>query len=191
MMSKPRLGGEYKRQENMEPVMTSHRERFRDACIKLAGSRDPDALYPVVAATYRVTWEEVQIALRRVPAAVGETESRMYSMPLISFPWVFEYELGRIAMAKDKFELEEVPKPTTALLDDDYTDDDDEFKRIIGASISGSDETDDVEGLYTGQSIQATQVAEVVEEQSTTHEELVELEEDEDTGMDALAKLTD
>ncbi|KAI0848410.1 RNA dependent RNA polymerase-domain-containing protein [Daldinia vernicosa] len=183
MMSKPRLGGEYKRQENMEPVMTNHRERFRDVCIKLAGSRDPDVLYPVVAATYRITWEEVQITLGRGRAseAVGEEKSRTDAMPLISFPWVFEYELGRIAMAKDEFELEEVPQPTTALLDDDYTGDDDEFKRIIGISINDSEEIDGFRDLYI----------EVVEEQSTTYEELVELEEDEDTGMDALARLAD
>ncbi|KAI0119787.1 RdRP-domain-containing protein [Daldinia grandis] len=191
MMSKPRLGSEYKWQENMEPVMTSHRERFRDVCIKLAGSRDTNALYPVVAATYRITWEEVQVALGQVPVAVGEAKPKMDAMPLISFPWVFEYELGRIAIAKDEFELEEVPKPTTALLDDDYIGDDAEFRRIIGTSISDSDEIDDSGSLYIGQSIQGTQVTEVAEEQSTTYEELVELEEDEDTGMDALARLVD
>ncbi|KAI8959704.1 RdRP-domain-containing protein [Daldinia sp. FL1419] len=172
MLSKPRLGGEYKRQENIEPVMTNHRERFREACIKLAGSRDPSALYPVVAATYRITWEEVQISQGRVPGPNWEGKSTVNELPLISFPWVFEHELGRIAMTGDEFELEEIPKPTIASLDDDIGDDA-EFKRLLGVDNSN---------LHINQHVQATQATEVVEE-------LIELEEEENTAMDALASL--
>ncbi|OTB17138.1 hypothetical protein K445DRAFT_383061 [Daldinia sp. EC12] len=177
MMSKPRLGGEYKRQENMEPVMTNHRERFREACIKLAGSRDPKALYPVVAAAYRITWEEAQRAQGRVSVIAEGEKSCADEMPLISFPWIFEYELGRIATAKDEFELEELPKPTTA--------------RLISTRISSSGDYGDIGSLHIGESTEVTQATKMVEKQSAAYEELVELEEDEDTGMDALARLGD
>ncbi|KAI1803487.1 RdRP-domain-containing protein [Daldinia bambusicola] len=192
MMSKPRLGGEYKRQENMEPVMTNHRERFRNACIKLAGSRDTKVLYPVVAATYRITWEEVQKAQGPVLVAVEEGKLPLEEMPLISFPWIFEYELGRIATAKDDFELEELPKVTSAVLDDDYAYDDEEFQRLVNKHISVSDEYGDIGSLHISENLQVKQAEEVVEKQSVTcetYEELIELEEDEDTGMDALARL--
>ncbi|KAI2472322.1 RdRP-domain-containing protein [Annulohypoxylon bovei var. microspora] len=107
VLSKPRVGSEYRRQEIMEPVMTSHRERFREACIKLAGSRDRKILYPVIAATYVVTWEEVQIVQGKIGGEGRLQELADDEIPLISFPWVFEYELGRIAIAQSEFELEE------------------------------------------------------------------------------------
>ncbi|KAI1411393.1 RdRP-domain-containing protein [Hypoxylon sp. FL1857] len=194
VLSKPRVGSEYKRQEDMEPVMTNHRERFREACVKLAGSRDPKILYPVIAATYLATWEEVQMALAKRPRGEEEGELITDETPFISFPWIFNYELGQIATSKGKFDLEEVPKPTAALLDDDSANDDEEFERLAGAGVIDSD--NQVTGIghgFGGQIlplVNTAQVTEAVEEQEA-NEEVVELDEDEDTSMDALAKLAD
>ncbi|KAI0883835.1 RdRP-domain-containing protein [Annulohypoxylon maeteangense] len=181
VLSKPRVGSEYRRQEIMEPVMTSHRERFREACVKLAGSRDPKSLYPVIAAAYLVTWEEVQIVLGKVRGEDREQDLANYEIPLISFPWVFDYELGRIATSEEQFELEEVPKPTMGLLDDDVDNDDEEFERLVGAGIIAG-EGDDKSDSSRGQETSPLAI-------SQTLEELVVLEEDEDTSMDALARL--
>ncbi|KAI1212533.1 RNA dependent RNA polymerase-domain-containing protein [Annulohypoxylon truncatum] len=181
VLSKPRVGSEYRRQEIMEPVMTCHRERFREACIKLAGSRDPKVLYPVIAAAYLVTWEEVQIVLGKIRGEGREQDLADDEIPLISFPWVFEYELGRIAASQDEFELEEVPKPTMALLDDDADNDDEEFERLVSAGIIAG-EDDDKSRSSEGRETSPTNI-------SQTLEELVVLEDDEETSMDALAKL--
>ncbi|KAI0384362.1 RdRP-domain-containing protein [Hypomontagnella monticulosa] len=194
VLSKPRVGSEYKRQETMEPVMTNHRERFREACIKAAGSREPETLYPVIAATYYVTWEEVQIALREQPAERREA-SNLSEMPLISFPWVFESELGRIATSHGKFELTEMPEPTIASLDD-YGDDDDDvdaFKDLMSAKLEDIEVESNGDGHGSkNQEILVPIVAQPtqpIEEESVEQEELVELEEDGETNMDALAKL--
>ncbi|KAI1106006.1 RdRP-domain-containing protein [Jackrogersella minutella] len=192
-LSKPRVGSEYRRQETMEPVMTNHRERFREACVKLAGSRDPEVLYPVVAATYLVTWEEVQIAQKKREGGNRKQELTADEMPLISFPWIFEYELGRIAISKDEFELGEIPKATMALLGDDAGNDDDEFERLVGAGVVEGDSNDESHSFMELEtsSTKTTQTTKATEDGSTTQEEIVELEEDEETSMDVLAKLGD
>ncbi|KAI0110995.1 RdRP-domain-containing protein [Hypoxylon sp. NC0597] len=185
VLSKPRVGTEYKRQESMEPVMINHRERFRMACIKMAGSRDPKVLYPVIAAAYLVTWEEVQTVLAKVRGEGRERELTADEMPFISFPWIFDYELGRIANTKGAFELEEIPKPTMTSLDDDVSNDNEEFQRLVGAGVIEGDNVVFGNGhAFEGQLplfANATQTTNVVEEQGVV-EEVVELEEDEENG---------
>ncbi|KAI1379993.1 RNA dependent RNA polymerase-domain-containing protein [Hypoxylon crocopeplum] len=196
ILTRPRVGSEYKRQESMDPVITSHRQRFKEACTKLAGSRDPKSIYPVVAATYRVTWEEVQLV------QASRQQRSTEEMPLISFPWIFEYELGKIATLNGEFELKELPEPSMASLDDDEGNDDDEFERLVRTRVIGgkgevngsgngddNGNGDDPETQETSlmNKIQAT---EEVEEDMAVSEEIVELEEgEEDARMDALARL--
>ncbi|XXH03156.1 D-lactate ferricytochrome c oxidoreductase [Hypoxylon texense] len=192
VLSRPRVGSEYKRQERMEPVVTNHKERFRAACIKVAGSHDPSVLYRVVAAAYHVTWEEVQMAqakLAEVKEADQEPSQAPEEKPLISFPWIFEHELGRIATSKGDFELEEMPKPTM-VSDDDYENDDDEFGRLVGAGVIEGDEESNNKGyLELGGGKGPILTTDTAEKEAVVDEEIVELEEDEDTGLDALARL--
>ncbi|KAI0019070.1 RNA dependent RNA polymerase-domain-containing protein [Xylariomycetidae sp. FL0641] len=120
ILTKPRVGNDYRMQETMGPVVTGHQARFRAACIKVAGSRDSTVLYPLVAATYRVTWEEVQIAMTRPRQTEEDEEAQAFpqlqeSMPLISFPWIFSQELGRIAKMQEEAELQEVPQVHAAV----------------------------------------------------------------------------
>ncbi|KAI2604768.1 RNA dependent RNA polymerase-domain-containing protein [Hypoxylon fragiforme] len=133
VLSKPRMGNDYKRQEVLEPVLANHRERFKAACIKLAKSTDADVLYPVIAAAYYVTWEEVQ-----VKKMAGQEESTPDSVPLISFPWIFASELGQIATSKGKLALDEMPKPSGYNHSGD--DDDGDFERLVGAGVVEGDE---------------------------------------------------
>ncbi|KAI1261644.1 RNA dependent RNA polymerase-domain-containing protein [Xylariaceae sp. FL1019] len=100
VLTKPRFSSEYKLQEDMGAIIHGHKDRFRNACIRVAGSRHPEKLYPFIAAAYRVTWEEVQVALckRAEPSEDGSGEPMLdQPMPLISFPWIFEREMGLIA----------------------------------------------------------------------------------------------
>lgn len=194
VLSRPRVGSEYKRQEKMEPVVTNHKERFRAACIKVAGSREPSVFYRVVAAAYHVTWEEVQMTQARL-VEVNETGQQPSQAPeqrpMISFPWIFEHELGRIATSKGNFELEEMPKPTMES-NNDYENDDDEFERLVGAGVIEGDEENNDKGFLTlGASMTPIPTTKTVEREPVVDEEMVELEEDEDTGLDALARLGD
>ena len=108
VLSKPRVGSDYKVQENMAVISDGLKEQFRATCIEKAGildgSRDFAKLGPFVAAMYKVTKEELDIALAEthIVNIVGgriqkKRKMEQKYMPLISFPWLFEKELGRIA----------------------------------------------------------------------------------------------
>ena len=106
VLSKPRVGTAYKFHEIVRRESEALKQQFRDICIKESGgSRDFEHLAPFAAAMYQVTWEEVRIALYesrvdhvRPDGTVGKRQIRPHSMPLISFPWLFDTILGRIAM---------------------------------------------------------------------------------------------
>lgn len=105
VLSRPRVGTQYKFHEIVRRESEALKQQYRDICIKEAGgSRDFEDLGPFAAAMYQVTWEEVQIALHesrtthvRPDGSVGKRPIKSYSMPLISFPWLLEVMLCRIA----------------------------------------------------------------------------------------------
>ncbi|KAI9740016.1 MAG: hypothetical protein M1818_004767 [Claussenomyces sp. TS43310] len=104
VLSKPRVGTDYKMHEVMADVSIALKTRFRKNCTDVAGGKDFDKLAPFVAAMYRVTYEEMDSALGecRMTRAVGGKEVPLRSMeprymPLMSFPWIFHDVLGRIA----------------------------------------------------------------------------------------------
>ncbi|PQE27777.1 hypothetical protein CJF31_00010029 [Rutstroemia sp. NJR-2017a BVV2] len=114
VLSKPRVGSDYKLQEEMALITGAFKDRFRQECIDRAGGKEFSVLGPFVAAMYKVTKEETDIALAECRATkvvhgitVPKRKMRPESMPLISFPWLFEKELSRIATgieAMDEFE---------------------------------------------------------------------------------------
>ncbi|KAM0150531.1 hypothetical protein ACHAQE_008439 [Botrytis cinerea] len=114
ILSKPKVGSDYKLQEDMAVITGALKDRFRSVCINTAGGKDFSILGPFVAAMYKVTKEELDIALAECRTMrtvngikVPKRRMRPESMPLISFPWLFEKELGRIATgieAIDDFE---------------------------------------------------------------------------------------
>ncbi|KAH8907794.1 RdRP-domain-containing protein [Coniochaeta sp. PMI_546] len=114
IMSKPRVGTQYKMHEIVRRETDALRHQFKDECIEAAGgSREFKVLAPFVAAMYQVTHEEVQIALyeSRAPhirkdGTQGYRRIKPESMPLISFPWLFDGILGRIAKGPSKTEQE-------------------------------------------------------------------------------------
>ncbi|ORY60531.1 RNA dependent RNA polymerase-domain-containing protein [Pseudomassariella vexata] len=123
VLSKPRVGTDYKVQEDMGFVIVSLRDRFIKACMEAAGApnRDQAKLYPFVAAMYRITWEEVQLALQECKETwvieghlIPKRQTTQEHMPLISFPWLFGQELGRIACNSmgEGLELDHFPAPT-------------------------------------------------------------------------------
>ncbi|TAQ83496.1 hypothetical protein B7494_g8180 [Chlorociboria aeruginascens] len=108
VLSRPKVGSDYKVQEEVGIITGALKDRFRTVCINKAGSKDFSVLGPFVAAMYRVTKEELDIALAechstRLVAGKEVPKRKMEPkfMPLISFPWLFEKELGRIATGID------------------------------------------------------------------------------------------
>lgn len=104
-MSKPAVGSDYKRQEELGREFDAIKDRFREVCFEAAGGRDDNKIDKFVAAMYKITEQEIKIALfehRRgatneasslIPARKLETKS----MPLISFPWIFPWVMIRVA----------------------------------------------------------------------------------------------
>ncbi|KAF2965969.1 hypothetical protein GQX73_g7606 [Xylaria multiplex] len=189
VLTKPRVGSDYQMQETMGPIIASHCERFRNICIRVAGSRDPKVLYPFITAIYRVTWEEVQVMLREANYGIGGVIiDQSQSMPFISFPWIFEQELGRIANLEEGYELDRLPKVTLSAFGAFGEDGDSEaeYERLLGLGVFASTlEATEGEELGAGE---ARDIITPVDQAAQPEEEVVLIEEVE-TGMDELEKL--
>ncbi|KAK4234105.1 RNA dependent RNA polymerase-domain-containing protein [Achaetomium macrosporum] len=108
VLSKPRVGTDYKVQEKVGREAAGLKKQFRDLCLKTVQEHNFHKL-EFVAAMYTVTWEETQIALYQAgqqhvlpDGTVGLRRVTARSMPLISFPWLFPNELGRIAVGGER-----------------------------------------------------------------------------------------
>ncbi|KAL2757784.1 hypothetical protein ACRALDRAFT_2025500 [Sodiomyces alcalophilus JCM 7366] len=101
-LSKPTVGSAYRFSEDIGREAGLLKQAFRDEVYKEMGGRHFDDISPMVAAMYRVTAEEVKIALQehhrnRKADAKGAKNPNPKSMPIITFPWIFHWVLGRIA----------------------------------------------------------------------------------------------
>ncbi|KAF2400341.1 RdRP-domain-containing protein [Trichodelitschia bisporula] len=93
--------------EELGRIMGHIRDRFREEVIEKAGGKEWSKLAPFIVAMYTVTAEEVQAATAKVSAwdrivaeneeKTAEKERKSKQMPFMSFPWIFDKELGRIA----------------------------------------------------------------------------------------------
>ncbi|KAK1710443.1 RNA-dependent RNA polymerase [Colletotrichum lupini] len=99
ILSKPRVGSDYKQQEDIGRESAALKQRFREICYTEAGSRRFEDFAPFVAAMYQVTEQEVNAALAD---EYEDEDHKRQSMPLISFPWIFHWIMGRIATGKVK-----------------------------------------------------------------------------------------
>ena len=89
--------------EELGRIISAVKDRFRKICVASAGGQNWEKLGPFVAAMYAVTAAEVTDALnarkeakqmRDVEAAANKAS---LALPFISFPWIFDRELGKIA----------------------------------------------------------------------------------------------
>lgn len=111
VLSRPRVGSDYKIQEEIGRMSEGLKEQFRTVCRERAGGKTFDVLGPFVAGMYKVTKEEMDMALAecrqtRMVGGVEKPKRKMEpgQMPLMSFPWLFEKELGRIATGIEVFD---------------------------------------------------------------------------------------
>ena len=99
-MSRPAVGSDYKRQEDLGREYNALKQRFRDICYKIAGGAEFKLLGPFVAAVYKVTEGEVKDALSQHDPESIASGLDPQTMPLISFPWVFHGTMMRIALGR-------------------------------------------------------------------------------------------
>lgn len=115
VLSKPRVGSDYKLQENVGREMAALKARFREECMEAVTENTQtegfvltnsmanlEKLDRFVAAMYTVTHNEVRAAERErsMPKPDGEDGLEEIQMPLISFPWLFHRELARVALGR-------------------------------------------------------------------------------------------
>lgn len=106
------LHKDYKLHEHLGSIASNLRNGFREQCFDFAGGRTIEYVAPLIVAMYRVTEQETSSVVRnRERRAVDENEHAHENgpnyestaddedadLPLISFPWIFDEFLGRIA----------------------------------------------------------------------------------------------
>lgn len=104
VLSHAQASSDYKFHEELGNISTALRDQFQLACYEKVGSKDFEIVAPFVVAMYQVTQEEMDRALEECQQTrvVGGQEVPLrkmeaQSMPLMSFPWVLQNELGKIA----------------------------------------------------------------------------------------------
>lgn len=100
VLSHANMSKDYKFHEELGQISTALRERHLNACYEKAGGKSFDALAPLAVAMYSVTSEQMKEALGRLkPSADGLSlvKDNSSSLPLISFPWILQPVLGKIA----------------------------------------------------------------------------------------------
>jgi RNA-dependent RNA polymerase len=88
---------DFKFHEEIGNISKSLKEEFEEAIVEAAGGRTLDQLQPYAVAAYQLVRKEVSEALEEVDN--GEREEVPEQMPFMSFPWVLQETLGRLATA--------------------------------------------------------------------------------------------
>ncbi|KAL9055508.1 MAG: hypothetical protein Q9162_003505 [Coniocarpon cinnabarinum] len=101
---------EYELQSKIGNLVNGQKDKYREVCIEKAGGREAHRLYPFVAAMYWVTSEQVTGEMRQITetygyASVTDVHLAPSERPMMSFPWLFDHELGQ--MAKNRIALPE------------------------------------------------------------------------------------
>ena len=97
--------GDYKFHEVIGQLSDALKDQFRTACYLKAGGHDFEEIAPFAAAMYTITNEEIQQAVEersqfKVINGQSVPVREPGDMPLMSFPWIFQSVLGRIANGK-------------------------------------------------------------------------------------------
>ncbi|KKZ64996.1 RNA-directed RNA polymerase [[Emmonsia] crescens] len=141
VLSHSEMTKDYKFHEDIGRISSALREKFRILCHEKAGGKEFKHLAPLAVAMYKVTSDQMQAAIAAQSAIIiYDSQWEEKKLPLISFPWVLQPILGRIAnehfgkpvsrrgcSAHIQVEIPRGPKP----------------KRIVGSLLSPDVETAD------------------------------------------------
>lgn len=97
---------DFKFHEVIGELSSALKYQFREECYKKAGGKEYEHIAPFAAAMYKVTADQVAQAIQAcqqlVTVSGQETQTRKMTpanMPLMSFPWLFQGILGKVAQA--------------------------------------------------------------------------------------------
>ncbi|OJD12726.1 hypothetical protein AJ78_06725 [Emergomyces pasteurianus Ep9510] len=89
---------DYKFHEDIGRISSALRDKYRIICHEKAGGKEFKHLAPLAVAMYKVTSDQMQAATARHSAiVVDDSQWEEKNFPLISFPWILQPILGRIA----------------------------------------------------------------------------------------------
>ncbi|RDI89809.1 hypothetical protein Vi05172_g400 [Venturia inaequalis] len=95
---------DYSFAEELGQIVDSIKSKYREICVKASGGNSFETLQPFVTAIYKATERQIRAALDEcktmklvggIEVPVRKMDSK--NMPLMSFPWIFDRELGMIA----------------------------------------------------------------------------------------------
>ncbi|EAW09273.1 putative RNA-directed RNA polymerase (Sad-1) [Aspergillus clavatus NRRL 1] len=116
VLSHANMSKDYKFHEELGMLSLSLRGIYRKKCYEKVGGRSFELLAPLAVAMYRVTHEEMTTALQKYRAENPHDEKLFHKptpkidqLPFISFPWVLQNILGKVAMG-----LYDEPEPAPA-----------------------------------------------------------------------------
>lgn len=94
-----KVGSDYKFHEEIGRLSNALKENYEVLCHERAGGSTFDTIAPFVVAMYKVTAAEVQAVVEKHSIRSSQTLESLSSkdMPFLSFPWIFQKELGLIA----------------------------------------------------------------------------------------------
>ena len=105
VMEHSRISNDFKFHEQIGQISNALKQQFRNFCWQKAGGKTFEQIAPFVTAMYKTTADEMAEAVRECQQTelVGGYQKplrRMTAteMPLMSFPWLFQDVLGKIAM---------------------------------------------------------------------------------------------
>lgn len=95
VMSHSKASNDYKFHEEIGRIAMALKDRFRALCHEKAGGSSFETLAPFAVAMYTITAGEISEAVAE--ARARKTSMTTDKMPMMSFPWLFQSVLGKIA----------------------------------------------------------------------------------------------
>ncbi|KAJ9663986.1 hypothetical protein H2198_000489 [Neophaeococcomyces mojaviensis] len=98
-----KASSDYKFHEEVGMLSKTLKEQFYEELVGVAGGRDYDHLAPVAVAAYQHTHHQIELARKEVE--MGDRMPEPKSMPFISFPWLLQDTLIKVASRADDTKL--------------------------------------------------------------------------------------
>lgn len=95
VMSHSKASNNYKFHEEIGRISAALKDRFRALCYEKAGGSKFETLGPFAVAMYTVTADEISQAMAEARARKANMTTD--KMPMMSFPWLFQSVLGKVA----------------------------------------------------------------------------------------------
>jgi len=104
---------DYKFHEEVGNLSKSLKEQYYELLSDVAGGRDFEHLAPIAVAAYKLTQYQLELAIVEARTKPENSIEETAPMPFISFPWLLQETLVKIAILAD----ESKPRKTTAIVE--------------------------------------------------------------------------